>query len=73
MLAMYSGQIGLFSSQDLLLFFIMWELELIPVYLLLSMWGRKKTSVFRYKIYFIYCRKFRFFINRSFGYRFIWF
>nr|YP_010349564.1 NADH dehydrogenase subunit D [Carallia diplopetala]UNW51345.1 NADH dehydrogenase subunit D [Carallia diplopetala] len=42
MLAMYSGQIGLFSSQDLLLFFIMWELELIPVYLLLSMWGGTK-------------------------------
>nr|QWY89263.1 NADH-plastoquinone oxidoreductase subunit 4 [Testulea gabonensis] len=42
MLAMYSGQIGLFSSQDLLLFFIMWELELIPVYLLLSIWGGKK-------------------------------
>nr|ATL62502.1 NADH dehydrogenase subunit 4 [Coptosapelta flavescens] len=42
MLAMYGGQIGLFSSQDLLLFFIMWELELIPVYLLLSLWGGKK-------------------------------
>lgn len=42
MLAMYSGQIGLFSSRDLLLFFIMWELELIPVYLLLCMWGGKK-------------------------------
>nr|AHZ58025.1 NADH dehydrogenase subunit 4 [Tmesipteris elongata] len=42
MLAMYSGQIGLFASQDILLFFFMWELELIPVYLLLSMWGGKK-------------------------------
>nr|YP_009108639.1 NADH dehydrogenase subunit 4 [Echites umbellatus]AIW05314.1 NADH dehydrogenase subunit 4 [Echites umbellatus] len=42
MLAMYSGQIGSFSSRNLLLFFIMWELELIPVYLLLSMWGGKK-------------------------------
>lgn len=42
MLAMYSGQMGSFSSRDLLLFFIMWELELIPVYLLLSMWGGKK-------------------------------
>nr|YP_009339232.1 NADH-plastoquinone oxidoreductase subunit 4 [Pelargonium spinosum]API85189.1 NADH-plastoquinone oxidoreductase subunit 4 [Pelargonium spinosum] len=42
MLAMYSGQIGSFSSRDLLLFFIMWELELIPVYVLLSMWGGKK-------------------------------
>nr|ATL62816.1 NADH dehydrogenase subunit 4 [Lasianthus sp. Kainulaninen et al. 17] len=42
MLAMYSGQIGPFSSRDLLLFFIMWEFELIPVYILLSMWGGKK-------------------------------
>nr|QVX30375.1 NADH-plastoquinone oxidoreductase subunit 4 [Poecilanthe parviflora] len=42
MLAMYSGQIGPFSSRDILLFFIMWEFELIPVYLLLSMWGGKK-------------------------------
>nr|YP_010948747.1 NADH dehydrogenase subunit D [Cardiospermum halicacabum]WMV70319.1 NADH dehydrogenase subunit D [Cardiospermum halicacabum] len=42
MLTMYSGQIGSFVSRDLLLFFIMWELELIPVYLLLSAWGGKK-------------------------------
>lgn len=42
MLAMYSGQIGLFSSRDLLLFFLMWELELIPIYLLVSMSGGKK-------------------------------
>ncbi|KAL8505800.1 hypothetical protein ACS0TY_016866 [Phlomoides rotata] len=42
MLAMYSGPIGLFSSRDLLLFFLMWELELILVYLLESMWGGKK-------------------------------
>ena len=42
MLTMYSGQIGSFSSRDLLLFFLMWELELIPVYLLLSMWGGRK-------------------------------
>nr|ATG24921.1 NADH dehydrogenase subunit 4 [Lobelia heterophylla subsp. heterophylla] len=41
-LVMYSAQIGLFSSRDLLLFFLMWELELIPVYILLSMWGGKK-------------------------------
>lgn len=42
MLAMYSGQLGLFASQDILLFFLMWELELIPVYLLLSLWGGKR-------------------------------
>jgi len=42
MLAMYGGQIGVFAVQDMLLFFFMWELELIPVYLLLSIWGGKK-------------------------------
>nr|YP_009668025.1 NADH-plastoquinone oxidoreductase subunit 4 [Jubula hutchinsiae]QCW58800.1 NADH-plastoquinone oxidoreductase subunit 4 [Jubula hutchinsiae] len=42
MLAMYSGQIGLFASQDSLLFFFMWELELLPVYLLLIIWGGKR-------------------------------
>nr|WGO60523.1 NADH-plastoquinone oxidoreductase subunit 4 [Aneura pinguis]WGO60609.1 NADH-plastoquinone oxidoreductase subunit 4 [Aneura pinguis] len=40
-LAMYSGQIGLFASQDILLFSLMWELELLPIYLLLIVWGGK--------------------------------
>jgi NAD(P)H-quinone oxidoreductase subunit 4 len=42
MLIMYSGQIGLFASQDIFLFFLMWELELIPIYLLISLWGGRK-------------------------------
>ncbi|XGV89023.1 MAG: NAD(P)H-quinone oxidoreductase subunit 4 [Limnothrix sp. BL-A-16] len=42
LLAMYGGQIAVFAVQDLLLFFLVWELELIPVYLLLSIWGGKK-------------------------------
>ena len=42
MLVLYSAQIGVFVAQDLLLFFIMWELELVPVYLLVSIWGGSK-------------------------------
>ncbi len=42
MLAMYSAQIGVFAAQDLLLFFLMWELELVPIYLLISIWGGQK-------------------------------
>jgi NAD(P)H-quinone oxidoreductase subunit 4 len=42
MLVMYSAQIGVFAAQDLLLFFFMWELELVPVYLLISIWGGQK-------------------------------
>jgi NAD(P)H-quinone oxidoreductase subunit 4 len=41
-LAMYGGQIAVFAVQDMLLFFLVWELELIPVYLLLAIWGGKK-------------------------------
>ena len=39
MLVMYSAQIAVFLSQDLLLFFMLWELELVPVYLVISIWG----------------------------------
>lgn len=42
LLVLYSAQIGVFAAQDLLLFFIMWELELVPVYILISIWGGKK-------------------------------
>ena len=39
MLVLFSAQIAVFAAQDLLLFFLVWELELIPVYLLISIWG----------------------------------
>ncbi len=42
MLVLYSAQIGVFVAQDFLLLFIMWELELVPVYLLVSIWGGQK-------------------------------
>ncbi|MEL4894142.1 NAD(P)H-quinone oxidoreductase subunit 4 [Crocosphaera sp. Alani8] len=42
MLVLYSAQMGVFAAQDLLLFFFMWELELVPVYILISIWGGKK-------------------------------
>jgi NAD(P)H-quinone oxidoreductase subunit 4 len=42
MLLLYSAQIGVFVAQDMLLLFIMWELELVPVYLLVSIWGGQK-------------------------------
>lgn len=44
MLAMYGGQIAVFTVQDMILFFLAWELELIPVYLLLAIWGGKKRQ-----------------------------
>lgn len=42
MLLMYSAQIGVFCAQDLLQFFCIWELELVPVYILIAIWGGPK-------------------------------
>ena len=42
MLVLYAAQVGVFVAQDLVLLFIMWEVELIPVYLLICIWGGQK-------------------------------
>nr|QQP00336.1 NADH dehydrogenase subunit 4 [Selaginella pallidissima]QQP00358.1 NADH dehydrogenase subunit 4 [Selaginella pallidissima] len=42
MLAMHSGQVGLFASQDTPPPFLVWEPELIPAHSLLRSWGGKR-------------------------------
>jgi NAD(P)H-quinone oxidoreductase subunit 4 len=42
MLVLYAAQVGVFVAQDILLLFIMWEVELVPVYLLVCIWGGQK-------------------------------
>lgn len=53
MLLMYGAQLGVFMAQDLLLFFLMWELELVPVYLLISIWGgaRRQYAATKFILY----------------------
>ncbi len=48
-----SGVIGAFLAQDLLLFFLFYELELIPLYLLIAIWGgiRKGYAATKFLIY----------------------
>ncbi|KEF43288.1 MAG: NAD(P)H-quinone oxidoreductase subunit 4 [Cyanobium sp. CACIAM 14] len=41
MLLQATAQSLVFLSQDFLLFFLAWELELVPVYLLIAIWGGK--------------------------------
>lgn len=43
-----SAVIGVFSAKDIFLFFMFWELELIPMYFLIQKWGsanRQKTAL----------------------------
>jgi NAD(P)H-quinone oxidoreductase subunit 4 len=42
MLVMFSAQLGVFCAQDLLQFFLIWELELVPIYILIAIWGGPK-------------------------------
>lgn len=43
-LLLSAGVIGAFLAQDLLLFFLFYELELIPLYLLIAIWGGAKRG-----------------------------
>jgi NADH-quinone oxidoreductase subunit M len=55
MLVLETGVLGVFTSLDLLLFFLFWEVELLPMYLLISIWGtgRKEYSAMKFLIYTI--------------------
>ena len=44
LLIMNGGQTMVFAVQDLILFFLSWELELVPVYLMISIWGGKNRQ-----------------------------
>jgi NADH-quinone oxidoreductase subunit M len=48
--------LGVFASLDLLLFFLFWEIEIIPMYFLISIWGtgRKQYSAIKYVIYTLF-------------------
>jgi len=44
LLVQASAQSLVFLSQDFLLFFLAWELELVPVYLLIAIWGGQQRQ-----------------------------
>ena len=56
LLLLETSILGVFASLDLLLFFIFWEIEIIPMYFLISVWGsgRKEYSAIKYVIYTLF-------------------
>ncbi|HEY95671.1 MAG TPA: NADH-quinone oxidoreductase subunit M [Dehalococcoidia bacterium] len=56
LLLLESSILGVFCALDLLLFFIFWEIEIIPMYFLISIWGsgRKEYSSIKYVIYTLF-------------------
>ncbi len=53
MLLTQAGLMGVFLANDALLFYFFWELALIPVYFLCSLWGGEKRIAATFK-FFIY-------------------
>ena len=47
--------LGVFTALDFMLFFLFWELELFPMFLLISVWGsgRKEYSATKFVLYTI--------------------
>jgi len=53
MLLSQAGLMGVFLASDALLFYVFWELALIPVYFLCSRWGGEKRIAVTFK-FFVY-------------------
>jgi len=47
------GMIGVFLARDLLLFFVFWELVLVPMYFIIAIWGgpRRMYAAIKFMIY----------------------
>jgi NADH-quinone oxidoreductase subunit M len=56
LLLLETSILGVFISLDLLLFFVFWEIEVIPMYFLISIWGtgRKEYSAMKYVIFTLF-------------------
>jgi NADH-quinone oxidoreductase subunit M len=56
LLILETSLLGVFSALDLVLFFLFWEIELIPMYFLISVWGtgRKVYSAWKYVLYTLF-------------------
>jgi NADH-quinone oxidoreductase subunit M len=48
--------LGVFLARDLFLFFLFWELELIPMYLLIAIWGgpRREYAAIKFVLYTLF-------------------
>lgn len=44
LLALQTGVMGVFLSLDFLMFFLFWELELLPMFMLISVWGSEPRN-----------------------------
>ena len=53
LLVLWTAVMGVFTALDFILFFLLWELELVPMYFLISIWGsgRPQYSAMKFLIF----------------------
>lgn len=51
LLATQAGIMGVFLALDLVLFYVFWELMLVPMYFLIGLWGHEKRLYAAYKFF----------------------
>jgi NADH-quinone oxidoreductase subunit M len=56
MLLLETGMIGVFASLDLILFYVFWEVMLVPMYFLIGIWGgeRKLYAAIKFFLYTLF-------------------
>ena len=56
LLLLVGSILGVFCSLDMLLFFLFWEIEVVPMYFLISIWGtgRREYSAIKYVVYTLF-------------------
>ena len=54
LLSLMAGMIGVFVSLDLFLFYVFWEVMLIPMYLLIGVWGNPARRVYAAIKFFLF-------------------
>jgi NADH-quinone oxidoreductase subunit M len=54
LLALMSGMLGVFVALDLFLFYVFWEVMLIPMYLLIGVWGNPARRVYAAIKFFLF-------------------
>jgi NADH-quinone oxidoreductase subunit M len=53
LLVLQTAVMGVFTALDFILFFLLWEMEMVPMYFLISIWGsgRKEYSAMKFLIF----------------------
>jgi len=58
MLALETGMLGVFVAMDMFLFYLFWEVMLVPMYFLIGVWGGEAAHLRGNKVRDLHRRRF---------------